>query len=322
MTQKTLILTLLAPRLSADVITEVDELIADQGLSVEQRDWLAGRALPEGGLPPHGACIEFRLQGDNVDIESLREKALALAALLGVDLAVQEDSIWRNQRRLVCFDMDSTLIKAEVIDELARRNGVFEEVAAVTERAMRGELDFKQSFRERMAKLEGLDEEVLLEIADNLPLMDGVERLMRHLKRLGYYTVILSGGFSYFARYLQNKLGFDEIHANELVVVNGRVTGEVREPIVDAERKAMLLQDIAEREGLSLEQTVAVGDGANDLKMLGVAGQGIAYRAKPLVQRQARQSISTLGLDAVLYLLGHRQDDLQDKHMPGTARRD
>nr|WP_299242436.1 phosphoserine phosphatase SerB [uncultured Halomonas sp.] len=322
MTPQSLILTLLAPRLSADVITEVDELIADQGLRVEQRDWLAGRESLEGGIPPHGACIEFRLQSDDVDIESLREKALALGAMRQVDIAVQEDSSWRHQRRLVCFDMDSTLIKAEVIDELARRHGVFEEVAAITERAMRGELDFKQSFRERMAKLKGLDERVLVEIADNLPLMDGVERLMTHLKRLGYHTVILSGGFSYFAGYLKNRLGFDEIHANELVIENGRVTGEVQEPIVDAERKAMLLQDIAKREGLRLEQTVAVGDGANDLKMLGVAGLGIAYRAKPLVRRQARQSISLLGLDAMLYLLGHRQDDLQDKHIPGTAGRD
>ncbi len=228
----------------------------------------------------------------------------------GVDIALQEDSIWRRHRRLICFDMDSTLIQAEVIDELARRHGVYDEVAAVTERAMRGELDFQQSFRERMAKLKGLDESVLAEIAEHLPLMDGLERLMTQLKRLGYRTAILSGGFSYFARHLQARLGFDEIHANELLIEGGKVTGEVREPIVDAERKAQLLREIAEREGLTLEQTIAVGDGANDLKMLATAGLGIAFRAKPLVKSQARQSISTLGLDAVLYLIGYRQADL------------
>ena len=245
-----------------------------------------------------------------MDLESLREKALALGATHGVDIALQEDSIWRTHRRLVCFDMDSTLIKAEVIDELARRHGVYDEVAEVTERAMRGELDFQQSFRERMAKLKGLDESVLAEIAEELPLMDGVEQLMAQLKRLGYRTAILSGGFTYFARHLQQRLGFDEIHANELVIEDGKVTGEVREPIVDADRKAALLHQIAQREGIAMEQTIAVGDGANDLKMLAAAGLGIAFRAKPLVRAQARQSISTLGLDAVLYLIGYRQADL------------
>nr|WP_298373750.1 phosphoserine phosphatase SerB [uncultured Halomonas sp.] len=313
MTQRSLILTLMAPRLTADTFTDVDGLIAKHGLSIEQKKWLAGRESLEGGMPPHGACIEYRLQDGDIgsDIEALREQALSLGDALGVDIVIQEDSRWRHRRRLVCFDMDSTLIQAEVIDELARRHGVYEEVAAVTERAMRGELDFKQSFRERMAKLEGLDEAVLVEIAETLPLMDGVERLMKHLKRFGYRTVILSGGFSYFARYLQDRLGFDEVHANELVIEKGRVTGAVQEPVVDAQRKALLLRNIAEREGLHLEQTVAVGDGANDLKMLDVAGLGIAYRAKPLVRRKAPQSVSTLGLDAVLYLLGHRQDEIE-----------
>ncbi|QEA40518.1 phosphoserine phosphatase SerB [Pistricoccus aurantiacus] len=302
-----LMLILLAPRLPEDVVAAVDAFIAEHGLSIESRRWLSEPRTSQD----HGACLEYRLVGDAIDLAILRQKALALGQQQGVDIAVQEDSPWRDKRRLVCFDMDSTLIKAEVIDELARRHGVYDDVARVTERAMRGELDFKQSFRERMAKLEGLDESVVTEIAENLKLMDGVERLMFHLKRLGYRTVILSGGFNYFARYLQERLGFDEVHANELVVANGKVTGEVREPIVDAERKAALLERIAHREGLNLEQTVAVGDGANDLKMLATAGLGIAFRAKPLVRRQASQSISTLGIDAVLYLLGHCEADLE-----------
>ncbi|MCK0715478.1 phosphoserine phosphatase SerB [Chromohalobacter sarecensis] len=304
-----LILTLLAPRLPAGILADVGELAVAHGLSVERIARLSGGdSLDEGS--PHGACVECILRGAAVELPHLREEALTLGARQGVDIAIQEDSLWRRHRRLVCFDMDSTLIQAEVIDELARRHGVFEEVAAVTERSMRGELDFKQSFRERMAKLEGLDESVLREIAENLPLMDGVERLMAHLKRLGYRTAIISGGFTYFARYLQERLGFDEIHANELVIHEGRITGEVREPIIDAERKAWWLGEIARREGWNMAQTVAVGDGANDLKMLENAGLGIAFRAKPLVRQQAQQSISTLGLDAVLYLLGYHEDEL------------
>lgn len=307
-----LILTLLAPRLPAGILAEVGGLTAEFGLTVELIHRLSGREPLDGEAPEYGACVECWLRGEETDLEALREKALALGAQHGVDIALQEDSIWRRHRRLVCFDMDSTLIKTEVIDELARRHGVGDEVAAVTEQAMRGELDFQASFRARMAKLKGLDESVLADIAANLPLMEGVERLMVNLKRLGYRTAIISGGFTYFARHLQEQLGFDEIHANELVVENGKVTGEVREPIIDAERKAALLEQIALREGLTLDQTIAVGDGANDLKMLAQAGLGIAFRAKPLVRAQARQAISTLGIDAVLYLIGYRQIDLLD----------
>ncbi|WP_280547865.1 phosphoserine phosphatase SerB [Halomonas sp. 11-S5] len=310
--QPRLILTLLAPHLPAGILAEVGALTAEHSLTVELIHRLSGREPLDGGMPEHGACVECWLRGEDVDLDALREKALALGAMHGVDIALQEDSIWRRHRRLVCFDMDSTLIQTEVIDELARRHGVGDEVAAVTERAMRGELDFQQSFRERMAKLKGLDESVLAEIAESLPLMDGLERLMHHLKRLGYRTAILSGGFTYFARHLQERLGFDEIHANELLIKDGKVTGEVREPILDADRKAELLHEIARREGLAMEQTIAVGDGANDLKMLAAAGLGIAFRAKPLVRAQARQSISTLGLDAVLYLIGYRQGDLEE----------
>jgi phosphoserine phosphatase len=207
--------------------------------------------------------------------------------------------------------MDSTLIEHEVIDELAKAAGVGDQVAAITERAMNGELDFTESFRARVALLKGLDEAVLSGIAANLKLSEGAEQLIRTLKVLGYKTAILSGGFTYFGRFLQQRLGIDYVHANELEIVAGKVTGNVVGQVVDGRRKAELLQEIAKKEGVDLEQVIAVGDGANDLPMLGIAGLGIAFRAKPLVKQNAKQSISTLGLDGILYLLGVRDRDLE-----------
>jgi phosphoserine phosphatase len=230
---------------------------------------------------------------------------------MALDIAVQEDDIFRRNRRLVCFDMDSTLIQAEVIDELAKLAGVGEQVAAITERAMRGELDFKQSFRRRMALLEGLEESVLAAVAERLPITEGAERLITNLRRLGYKIAILSGGFTYFAEHLQRRLRVDYVHANRLEISKGRLTGRVQGEIVDGRRKAELLREIAAREGIRLEQVIAVGDGANDLPMLSIAGLGIAFQAKPMVKKQARHSIATVGLDAILYLLGMRDRDLR-----------
>lgn len=302
------VITLMAPQITADAHCQITRLLAQFELRSGTTRTLADASLPEQGHD----CIELSFAADAVDIQALRTAATALGDDLNVDIVIRNGACDVSKLRLVCFDMDSTLIKAEVIDELARRHGVGDEVAAVTEQAMRGELDFKQSFRARMSKLEGLDESVLVGIADELPLMDGVERLMANLKHRGYRTAIISGGFTYFAGHLQAKLGFDEIHANELLVERGKVTGEVQAPIIDAERKAQLLEHIAQREGWSLDQTIAVGDGANDLKMLAKAGLGIAFRAKPLVRAQAHQAISTLGLDAVLYLMGYCHSDLLD----------
>lgn len=300
------IVTLLARRVTAEHIALVSDITARYGLNIDQIDRLSGR-IPEGLPADQGkGCIEFSVRGEPDDPAQLRAEFLTIAQQLNVDIAFQQDSIFRRNRRLVVFDMDSTLIDAEVIDELAKAAGVGEQVSAITERAMRGELDFKASFRERMALLKGLPESVLEEVADSLRLTEGAETLISQLRRLGYKTAILSGGFSYFAERLQERLGIDYVYANALPVENGRVTGGVKEPIVDGQRKADLLRELAQREGISLEQTIAVGDGANDLPMLAIAGLGVAFRAKPLVKQSAKQAISTLGLDGILYLLGFR----------------
>jgi phosphoserine phosphatase len=306
------IITLLARTISAEHITRITAIVAEHGLNIDNITRLTGRVPLEQELDssvPTRACVEFSVRGA-ADQGVLREKFLAVSNDLNVDIAVQEDNVYRRNRRLVAFDMDSTLIEAEVIDELAAAAGVGEQVAAITERAMRGEIDFTESFHERVALLKGLSGDVLQEIAERLPVTEGAERLIRNLKSLGYTTVILSGGFNYFGNYLKEKLGIDYVFANELDMENGIVTGKVTGTVVDGNRKAQLLREIAEKEGIRLEQTIAVGDGANDLPMLSIAGLGIAFRAKPLVQESAKQSISTLGLDGVLYLLGYRDRDI------------
>jgi phosphoserine phosphatase len=306
------IITLLARTISAEHIARITAIVAEHGLNIDNITRLTGRVPLEEELDssiPTRACVEFSVRGD-ADQARLREKFLAVSNDLDVDIAVQEDNVYRRNRRLVAFDMDSTLIEAEVIDELAAAAGVGEQVAEITERAMRGEIDFTESFHERVALLKGLNGDVLQEIAERLPVTEGAERLIRNLKSLGYTTVILSGGFNYFGNYLKDKLGIDYVFANELDMEDGVVTGKVTGIVVDGNRKAQLLREIAEKEGIRLEQTIAVGDGANDLPMLSIAGLGIAFRAKPLVQESAQQSISTLGLDGVLYLLGYRDRDI------------
>lgn len=214
--------------------------------------------------------------------------------------------MFRRCRRLVCFDMDSTLIGTEVIDELADRAGVGEEVRRITEQAMRGEIDFRESFTRRVALLKGLDESVMREIAENLPITEGVDRMMTVLKRTGYKTAILSGGFTYFGNYLKQRFGFDYVYANDLEIVDGKLTGRYLGEIVDGRRKQELLRLIAQVENLDMRQTIAVGDGANDLPMLSAAGLGIAFHAKPKVKANAGQSLSTIGLDGILYFIGFK----------------
>jgi len=306
------IITLLARTISAEHIARITAIVAEHELNIDNITRLTGRVPLEDELDssvPTRACVEFSVRG-LADQAVLREKFLAVSNDLNVDIAVQEDNVYRRNRRLVAFDMDSTLIEAEVIDELAAAAGVGEQVAEITERAMRGELDFTESFHERVGLLKGLSGDVLQEIAERLPVTEGAERLIRNLNSLGYTTVILSGGFNYFGNYLKDKLGIDYVFANELDMEDGIVTGKVTGTVVDGNRKAQLLREIADKEGIRLEQTIAVGDGANDLPMLSIAGLGIAFRAKPMVQESAKQSISTLGLDGVLYLLGYRDRDI------------
>ena len=306
------ILTLLARHVSAEQIARVSSITADHGLNIDDIRRLSGRrSLKQEAQYTQSSCLQFSVRGTSPDLGKLRSDFLHISSELNVDVAFQEDNVFRRNRRLVVFDMDSTLIEAEVIDLLADAAGAGDKVAEITERAMQGELDFNASFRERLSMLKGLDESVLQDIAEKLPMTEGAERLISNLKALGYRTAILSGGFTYFARHLQNKLGIDYVYANELDIENGKVTGEVRGDIVNGERKAILLKQIAESEGVALDQVIAVGDGANDLPMLSVAGLGIAFRAKPLVQKNARQSISTLGLDSILYLLGFSDKDLE-----------
>lgn len=303
------IVSVLGPALNAAHLAAVSGVIAGVGLNIDRIDRLSGRT-PLGADGAPRVCVELSASGDLASEDEMRTALMALTHEFDIDVAFQHDTVYRRNRRLVAFDMDSTLIGAEVIDELARRAGVFEQVAAITEAAMRGEIDFQASFRKRVALLKGLNANVLQQVIDAVPLMDGAERLIATLRKLGYKTAILSGGFTFMGRDLQRRLGIDSLHANELDIANGVVTGEVRGEIVDGERKAHYLGEIARAEGLTMDQVIAVGDGANDLPMLRLAGLGIAFRAKPVVRAGAGQALSTMGLDGILYLLGVRDREV------------
>ena len=299
------IVTVLGPAILGEHLAAVSAVIAGQELNIERIERLSGRPALETNTGSR-ACIEFTVSGQPRAEAEMRAAFMGLTHEHEIDIAFQRDDLYRRNRRLVVFDMDSTLIQVEVIDELAKEAGVGERVARITAAAMRGELDFPSAFRERVRLLKGLPVEALERVAARIPMMDGAERLISTLRALGYKTGILSGGFSYFGERLRQRLSIDYLYANELEIRDGAVTGEVSGEIVDGQVKARRLREIAEREGIGLEQCIAVGDGANDLPMIGLAGLGIAFHAKPVVRQNARQSLSTIGLDGILYLIGIR----------------
>lgn len=304
------IVTILGRAISANHLARVSGIIAQHGLNVDRIERLSGRLSLAVHSPDANACVELIVSGNASSEQSMRAAFLETAHDLKIDIAFQRESIFRRNRRLFAFDMDSTLIEGEVIDELAKLAGVGDQVVKVTESAMRGEIEFQESFRRRVALLRGLPETKVRALLDTIPLVQGAEQLIATLKMLGYKTAILSGGFNFFARHLQTRLGIDYVFANDLDIADGMVSGMVRTPIVDGARKAELLREIVRQENISLDQVVAVGDGANDLPMLGIAGMGIAFRAKPLVRQTASHAVSFLGLDSLLYLIGVRDRDL------------
>ena len=307
------IVTLLGRRLTAKQIAAVTSIIADQNLNIDSIQRLTGRVpLEETAESRTKSCVEFSVRGNPRDVSEMQSLFMKLSGSEDFDISLQEDTMYRRCRRLVCFDMDSTLIETEVIDELAMRAGVGDKVKAITERAMRGEIDFDESFRERVSLLKGLDESVMRDIAEHLPVTEGVGRMMEVLKRAGFKTAILSGGFTYFGNYLKQKFGIDYVYANELEIVDGKLTGRYVGEIVNGRRKAELLRLLAQVENIDIAPTIAVGDGANDLPMLATAGLGIAFHAKPKVKATARQSISTIGLDGVLYFIGFKDSFISD----------
>lgn len=307
------IITILGRRLTARQIASVAQIVADQGMNIDDIRRLTGRIpLDETQRAPK-ASVEFSVRGTPRNREEMQMNFMQISTDQQMDISFQEDGMYRRMRRLICFDMDSTLIETEVIDELAIRAGVGDRVKAITEAAMRGEIDFCESFKQRCALLKGLDVSVMQEIAESLPITEGVDRLMRILKKVGFKIAILSGGFTYFGNYLKQKYNIDYVYANELEIVDGKLTGRHLGDIVDGKRKAELLRLIAQVENVDIRQTVAVGDGANDLPMLSIAGLGIAFHAKPKVKENAQQSISTIGLDGILYFLGYKDSYLDEK---------
>ena len=249
--------------------------------------------------------LTTRLQHDLTEAYKNTRSADSTDDLNVVDCHILSVGHMLRTHKLACFDMDSTLIEQEVIVELAKTAGIGEEVEAITEAAMRGEMDFDESFAQRVALLKGISTDVLDDICSRLTLSMGARTTIKALKALGYHTVLVSGGFTYFARYIAEQLGIDEIHANALDIEEGEVTGYIQLPIVNGAKKAAIVEQTAERLGIEMSQVVCIGDGANDLPMMAIADLGVAYHAKPIVQARADAAINVTGLEGVLYALGY-----------------
>ena len=306
------VVTLLAREIKARHIARITALLAGRQLNIDNILRLSERPSVELPIEKRHSCIEFSLRGNLPDREELQRELMEVSHEEGIDISFQRDDMFRRNRRLICVDMDSTFIQTEVIDELAERAGVGEQVKAITLSAMRGEIDFKESFTRRVALLKGLDVSAKQDIIDHLPITEGADRLFSILKRCGFKIAILSGGFTFVGKYLQQRFGVDYVYANELEEQDGKFTGRYLGDVVDAKRKAELLELIAQVEHIDLAQVIAVGEGANDLNMIGKAGLGIAFHAKPKVQASAKQSISTVGLDGILYFLGFKDAFLKE----------
>jgi phosphoserine phosphatase len=305
------IITLLGQRITAEQLCKVSAVIAENKLNIDIINRLSGRVSVKNTDANQSACVQFTVSGKTSDPGVLRGELLKIHADSGIDISFYIDDIYRYARRLVVFDMDSTLIQSEAIDALADAAGIGDQVAQITEAGMQGKIDFKESLTQRVALLKDLEENVLSHVAQNLVLTEGVERVVRKLKQLGYKIGIISGGFEYFGKYLQKKLGLDYVFTNRLAIANGKLTGRIEGEIIDGPKKAEILRTIARVENISLQQTIAVGDGANDLPMIRIAGLGVAFNAKSILRENVQRSISNVGLDGLLYLMGLSEREIQ-----------
>jgi phosphoserine phosphatase len=288
--------------LTADFIYDVSSTLALNEINIQRID-----NVSEGEFK----SLDFATTAHdkNVDWEKVKSDLLSISTKHTTDMALLKDNVWRRNKRLIVFDMDSTLIQSEVIVEIAKVHGVGDKVHEITESAMNGEIDFDESLRQRVALLKGMPADKLEGILKSIKLTDGVEDFTKTVKKLGYKVAIISGGFNYFTNAFKKQLGLDYAFANELEIKDGVLTGNIEGSIVNAEKKAMILEMIAQQESISLEQVVAIGDGANDLPMLAKAGLGIAFHAKEIVKQNAQQHMSHGDMTSILYFLGLRGTD-------------